>query len=370
MSEVLFAWPIGDRHGWGIRGLGYALNWPGTAVSVYPDPAAELPPGDPREATLRRRIEQSIAVQERIIGTNVGGTIEFPDAPVFVALGNDLAAGPVAYGRFIKGRPTIACPVFEDVEKVAANISRLHQYDRVIVASRWNQEVLQVFGFEAALCHEGIDPVIFNPQVKRREPDGRFRVFSGGKAEFRKGQDIVIEAFKLFAEKHDDAVLVAAWGSPFSWSAQDFEGRWEYGAPPGIHIGQPNFAAWAQRAGIKPHQIEIVPVLPNWRMAEIYASCDVAVFPNRREGGTNFVAMECMACGVPTIIRRSFGHSDITDFACVWYADGDLPLSRNMEINQLADFLEQAMSWGATRPLSEYWTWERHCREMAEVVDG
>jgi hypothetical protein len=40
---------------------------------------------------------------------------------------------------------------------------------------------------------------------------GKFVVFSGGKLEMRKGQDIVIAAFEKFAAKHKDAILVTAW---------------------------------------------------------------------------------------------------------------------------------------------------------------
>ncbi|MBN2751486.1 MAG: glycosyltransferase, partial [Rhodospirillaceae bacterium] len=35
------------------------------------------------------------------------------------------------------------------------------------------------------------------------------------------------------------------------------------------------------------------------------------VFPNRAEGGTNLVAMECMACGVPAILSENTGHRDL-----------------------------------------------------------
>ncbi len=40
-----------------------------------------------------------------------------------------------------------------------------------------------------------------------------------------------------------------------------------------------------------------------------------AVFANRAEGGTNLVAMECMACGVPTILSRNTGHLDLIEDA-------------------------------------------------------
>ena len=367
MPPVIINWPIGSHHGWGIRGLGYALNWEGGLYSSMPEGvAAELPPDDPRWPVLRRRLEASAQLQGAL--AKAVPEWEASDAAVLVPLGNDLIARPVAYGRMVRGRPTIACPVFEDVEMVKANIERLKPYDAVVVASRWNQEVLGGLGVDARLVHEGIDPIIFNPSVRKPRNDGRFRVFSGGKPEYRKGQDLVIEAFKLFAETHDDAVLVAAWGSPFSQSGLDFEGKWEYGAPPGSHIGRPNFHAWLQRAGLKPHQYEIVEPRANWRMAEVYGSCDVALFPNRCEGGTNFVAMECMACGVPTAISIAFGMDDLLgtgEFSQIRGSEADCVELCVDAMNEASEGSAFAASvWGS------YWTWERHCREMAEIIAG
>jgi glycosyltransferase involved in cell wall biosynthesis len=43
----------------------------------------------------------------------------------------------------------------------------------------------------------------------------------------------------------------------------------------------------------------------------VLRSAAVAVFPNRAEGGTNLVAMETMAVGVPVIISNNTGHKDI-----------------------------------------------------------
>lgn len=373
VDQVVFSWPISSQHGWGIRGIGMALNYDGIAVSALDQLDAELPPDDPRWPLLRERVQQSQTLQlEMLWGMGEPGTpIHIPDAPVFVPLGNDLTAAPVAGYRWLRGAPHIACPVFEDEAMVAANIDRLKEYDAVVVASRWNQDVLDGLGVKAALCHEGIDPLIFHPGVRKPRNDGRFRVFSGGKAEWRKGQDLVLQAFKLFAEKHDDAVLVAAWGSPFSYHAQDFEGKWEHGAPPGAHIGRPNFVAWAQRAGIKPHQIEIVEPRPNWQMAEVYGSCDVALFPNRREGGTNFVAMECMACGVPCALSARYGHLDLG----VWEIREPMFRVIGMDYRDESSYVEEMARWlGASHEhltnetVPSYWTWARHCSELQAII--
>jgi glycosyltransferase involved in cell wall biosynthesis len=45
--------------------------------------------------------------------------------------------------------------------------------------------------------------------------------------------------------------------------------------------------------------------------AQILREADVALFPNRCEGGTNLAAMECMACGIPTILSANTGHLDL-----------------------------------------------------------
>ena len=50
----------------------------------------------------------------------------------------------------------------------------------------------------------------------------KFVIFSGGKFEYRKGQDIVIRAVKVMQERHQDVVLINAWVN--AWQ-QSFERR-------------------------------------------------------------------------------------------------------------------------------------------------
>ncbi len=51
--------------------------------------------------------------------------------------------------------------------------------------------------------------------------------------------------------------------------------------------------------------------VPNAHLPPILAEADVALFPNRCEGGTNLVAMEVMASGIPCILSANTGHLDI-----------------------------------------------------------
>ncbi len=40
---------------------------------------------------------------------------------------------------------------------------------------------------------------------------GKFVVFSGGKLEFRKGQDLAVAAMRIFMQRHSDVVFITAW---------------------------------------------------------------------------------------------------------------------------------------------------------------
>ena len=193
------------------------------------------------------------------------------------------------------------------------------------MASEWNRDIVREWGYEPYLIYQAVDTAIFNPLAckRRRAPcsDSRLRVFSGGKAEYRKGQDIVLSAFALFSQHHRDAVLVTAWDSPWPELAQSFAES-PLGVPPGGNLGIPNFHAWAQRAGVATNQFVSVPPTPNSRMIDILSDIDVAIFPNRAEGGTNQVAMECIACGIPTIISPTTGHATLVNTTDVRWADG------------------------------------------------
>ena len=90
----------------------------------------------------------------------------------------------------------------------------LNQFDLVISGSRWNQALLKRQGIDRAhLVHQGVDTAVFNaepvPQLLKRS----LVIFSGGKLENRKGQDIVIAAFRRLLCQHPDALLIAAWGN-------------------------------------------------------------------------------------------------------------------------------------------------------------
>ena len=69
--------------------------------------------------------------------------------------------------------------------------------------------------------------------------------------------------------------------------------------------------AWAVANGIPADAVIDVGLNPQIAMPHVLREADAALFANRCEGGTNLVAMECMACGVPTILSGNTGHLDL-----------------------------------------------------------
>ena len=104
--------------------------------------------------------------------------------------------------------------------------------------------------------------------------------------------------------------------------------------------GRIDVKAWAAASGINPEQVLDLGQVPNALMAPVLRQMDVALFPNRAEGGTNLVAMECMACGVPVILAANTGHLDlITETNC--YA-----LGRQRPVAAEAIGIRQTAGWG------------------------
>ena len=56
-------------------------------------------------------------------------------------------------------------------------------------------------------------------------------------------------------------------------------------------------AAWIEAHGLPRHTFTVIPFVPPEEMVQFMHRSDVALFPNRAEGGTNLVAMEAIAAG-------------------------------------------------------------------------
>src|SRR5207245_876556 len=89
--------------------------------------------------------------------------------------------------------------------------------DVIATGSTWCSSVLRDHGFpQVATVLQGIDPLTFNPSFAGKELfHDSFVIFSGGKLEYRKGQDIVIRAFQVLQDKYPDVMLVNSWHNPW-----------------------------------------------------------------------------------------------------------------------------------------------------------
>ena len=108
-----------------------------------------------------------------------------------------------------------------------------------------------------------------------------------------------------------DAVLVTAWHSPWQNLAQELDHSGITAPIVYDQNGRVNVSDWLIQNGIPSQNFMDLGLIPNNQIANTIRQMDLALLPNRAEGGTNLVAMECMACGIPVILSGNTGHLDL-----------------------------------------------------------
>jgi len=157
---------------------------------------------------------------------------------------------------------------------------------------------------------QGIDPEIFYP-IETEKQDNTFVIFSGGKFELRKGQDIVLKAVKILQEKYENIILINTWYNMWPDSMADMK----YSKHIDLKLEGNNWTETMKSLfevnKMDQSRIFTFELVNNKNLRELYSKTDLALFPNRCEGGTNLVLMEYMACGKPVIASNATGHKDI-----------------------------------------------------------
>lgn len=340
--RAVIHWGISSFFGWGVYGLNLALHW---SRDPAIEPLCSMPVSDGQIAidALRRRtlepfVRASAELQQKL-ARFAGGRATL-DGPLLAALGNDFAVVRAPGNVTIAGSPTIGVVFFEVAPLAPEVLARARSLPLIVAGSTWNERVLRAQGVEnVTTVIQGVDPTLFHPAPRSNLFRDRFLVFSGGKLELRKGQDLVVAAFRRFAASHPDALLVTAWHSPWPQFARtlDQSGR----AAPVVFTGDKvDVPAWAAANGLAPGSVVDLGAVPNALMPPILREMDVALFPNRSEGGTNLVAMECMACGVPVILSRNTGHLDLID------GDNCFPLDRQAAMGGAGAGVGDVPGWG------------------------
>ncbi|TWA78578.1 glycosyl transferase family 1 [Azospirillum brasilense] len=324
-QPTVIQWGLSSYSGWGVNGLQLALSWTRSGRLV---PVCSLPLRleDIALSPLEWRrmagfVRESEALCRQIAphaGQEIGVSV-----PVLRGLGNNLVGSRSVEGVTVKGQPTVGVCYLEDSAIDAEGRARAEHCAAIVAGSSFVERVLTGAGIgRVRTVLQGVDPTHFHPAPKIGWFKDRFVVFSGGKPEFRKGQDLALLGFRAFAKRHPEALLLTAWHNPWPESARSLEANPAVAPVPFHDNGQFDGAGWAVANGVPPDQVMDLGPVPNADMARILREVDVGLFPNRGEGGTNLVAMECMACGIPAILSANTGHLDLIG------ADRCVPLTR------------------------------------------
>ena len=203
------------------------------------------------------------------------------------------------------------CFFENDIEVLRHTRRAAREWDVIVAGSRWCEYQLRIGGVkQTATILQGIDPANFYP-VAHRKDDGRFIVFSGGKFEFRKGQDLVIAAMRVFMQRHHDAYLACSWINQWPFSLATMAQSPHIAFRPSDDDCTTILKRTLHDNGIPPERVYLAPLIDNTLIRQIYQQTDIGIFPNRCEGGNNMVMCEYMACGRTVIASDATGHADV-----------------------------------------------------------
>ena len=299
--------PLGNGHGWGVCGKYITKELSRlTQVRLFTDEFSVQLAGDELDYELLRPL----------IAPAPSGPEAAGDCALSPMLQCITSAELQPRLPTLRGSPALGYTFFEQTvlpSRAVANARRC--FDRIVAGSTWCEQVLRAHGLHAVdTVIQGVDPTVFHPsplgEAKEYFED-RFVVFSGGKAELRKGHDLAIRAYKVLQDRHSDVLLVNSWFN--AWPAVFQTLR----ASPYIRFsvsGQDHVSVISNllhHNGVDLERVITLPPKANLTMPRIYRNTDVGLFPNRCEGGTNLVLMEYMACGKPVIASWNSGHKDV-----------------------------------------------------------
>lgn len=303
--------PLGPSHGWGVCGRYLALEMERfTPVRLITD---DLECEARNNQSHYKRLS-AIHVPLKELTRENGAKEEVQlNGPLLQAIeGHTLRPWLIR----AEAKRRIGYTFFEKTRLRKEDVTSAQAYfDRIVAGSKWCQNVLRDHGVTSlSTVIQGIDPLNFHPgyAAKERYKD-RFVVFSGGKMELRKGHDIVLRAFKVLQDKHEDVLLVNSWYNQWddSLMTMRMSPYITFDMPPGNYFKAIDRLLFAN--GIDPRKVITLPPVPHTKIAEIYKDTDCGLFPNRCEGGTNLVLMEYMACGKPAIASFCTGHTDVVN---------------------------------------------------------
>ncbi|MBF0328317.1 MAG: glycosyltransferase family 4 protein [Nitrospirae bacterium] len=300
--------PVGSYHGWGVCGkyLVKELSLT-TEVMLISEP---IDPSSIGNESDYRLIKEKMMPDDEYQRIKTLSELNLEGPVLHAIISNTMKSTHPN----IRGSRNVGYTFFEESIIPSPFIENGKRFfDIIVTGSTWCEEVLRDYGINnVATIIQGIDPAIFNSKspVKEHFTD-LFVIFSGGKFELRKGQDIVIKAFKHMQDKYPDVILVNSWFNHWNESLSTMKASQHIE----FDIYSDDYTTLIKetlvRNGVNLQRAFILPPYPNVLMAEAYRNSDIGLFPNRCEGGTNLVLMEYMACGKPVIASFNTGHKDV-----------------------------------------------------------
>jgi len=309
-QPIIINWGVTEAHGWGLVGLH-------TSLYLIENGHVPILLLEPRLTTLQpqnlERMQPCVILSEKVralVAQQTTPRVRMSGYTALLALGRDMT--PSLEDTIVTGDRNIGVLPGEGAVLDAAAVERGNGYDRIISHSTYMVQLLKQVGVrDARLALQGVDPTDLHPGPRTGRFGDRFVVFSGGKLEYRKGQDIVLQAFRIFHQRHPDALLVTLWNNLWPQLAMDMAESTLAPSPPVITGEAIDLERWSLENGLVPGSFLNIPFLPRAQLAPLMWECDLAVFPNRCEAGTNLVAMEAMACGLPVVLSVNTGHLDL-----------------------------------------------------------
>ena len=381
-------WQLSLSSGWGIAGLNLSHEMEADgrfrAVPLYP--SVQLEQSSNKFKSLVKKLNRREEEVAKVLQSGEGGGLvcEFP---VTHSLGNSLHDAEMHNPAepLCKGEREFAIVFFEHNTPNENTTKNAGEFELLFGGSTWNSKVLKEHGLSNVDTFlQGVDLDLFKPTP--RERNERFVVYSGGKLEHRKGQDITVAAFREFVKTHPDAVLATTWHNPWPESIIGISlGGNVEGEPQSGSDGTCDIKQWIIENGVPEANVHDYGMVANHLMPEVFAQADVAVFPNRCEGGTNLVAMEAMTCGLPCILSANTGHLDLMS------DDNCYPLMSQSEVTGLpyakdwgesdltevveqlervyADKLEAKRKGDQAAKFMRDWSWEKRTKYLIDRID-
>ncbi|MBF8263935.1 MAG: hypothetical protein HW387_1600 [Parachlamydiales bacterium] len=245
------------------------------------------------------------------------------DSPLVQAIGNDL----LPMHKNLSSSKHIGYCFHEYSILMCQSIDNLAKhFHAVLCGSKWAcLQIMEALGNRKNIINDiaiqGVDTDLFYPSEKNFPDPDYFTVFSGGKFEYRKGQDVVIRALAHLSSSRKNVRLVGSWWNPWPHAALSML------ASPYITFQTPKEWSWEsldREIQTSVYQASSsmkfcsLPRIPHEDLAAAMRLCNIALFPNRCEAGTNLVMMEAMSCALPVIAATAHGHADVTEQLPDW----------------------------------------------------